>query len=70
MHFANRVNTWRVARLYSVHGTVQWNSPVSETVWNRTRTYTPFCLEWPILGPPRILTFPPGTLRIVSYPRW
>jgi hypothetical protein len=25
------------------------------------RTYTPFCLEWPILWPPRILSFPPGT---------
>jgi len=26
-----------------------------------TCSYKHFCLEWPILWPPRILTFPPGT---------
>jgi hypothetical protein len=59
MHFATRVRTWRVARLYSVQCNVQWNSSISETVRNRTCTYTLFCLEWPILWLPRILTFPP-----------
>jgi hypothetical protein len=32
MHFASRVRTWRVARLYNV----QCNSSISETVRNRT----------------------------------
>jgi hypothetical protein len=50
-----------------IQTTVQWNSCISETVRNRTRTYTHFCFEWPILWPPRILTFPPGTLCILWY---
>jgi hypothetical protein len=68
MHFATRVRTWRVARLYSVQCTVQWNSSISETVQNRTHVYIYlFSLEWPLLWPPRILTFPPGTLCIICY---
>jgi hypothetical protein len=43
---------------------VKWKSAVSETVRNRTHVHVQFCLEWPILWPPRILTFPPGTLCI------
>ena len=42
--------------------TIRSNGSISETV--RLRTHVPikfFCLEWPILWPPRILTFPPGT---------
>jgi hypothetical protein len=39
MHFATRVRTWRVARLYSAQCTVQWNSSISETVRNRTRVH-------------------------------
>jgi hypothetical protein len=41
---------------------VQWNSSISETVRYSThvRIYTLFCLERPILWPPRILTFPSG----------
>jgi hypothetical protein len=31
-----------------------------------TCTYTLFCLEWPILWPPRILIFPPGTSCIYT----
>jgi hypothetical protein len=65
MHFATRVRTWRVARLYSV----QWNSSIWETVRNRTNVhidYIFFCLEWPILWPPRILAFPLGTSCIGS----
>jgi hypothetical protein len=65
MHFATRVRTWRVARLYNVQCTVQWNSSVSETVWNRTHVHIRyFCLEWSILWPPRMLTFPSRTLCI------
>jgi hypothetical protein len=34
MHFATRVRTWRVARLYSVQCTVQWNICISvQLVW-------------------------------------
>jgi hypothetical protein len=40
MHFAARVRTWRVARLYSV----QWNSSLSETVRNRTHVHIQFSL--------------------------
>jgi hypothetical protein len=36
MHFASCMRTWRVAPLYSVRCTVQWNSSISETVQNRT----------------------------------
>jgi hypothetical protein len=40
---------------------VQWNNSISETVRSRTHVdYTHFCLKWPILWPPRILTFLPG----------
>ena len=47
---------------------VQWNSSISETVRNRTHVHIHFfCLEWPILWSPRILTFPPGTHCICSY---
>ena len=46
--------------------TIQSNGSISETVRNRTHVYIKFflCLEWPILWPPRILTFPPGTLCV------
>jgi hypothetical protein len=57
IHFATRVRTWRVARLYSVQRTVQWNSSFMETIRNRTHVHMQFYLEWPILWPPRILTF-------------
>jgi hypothetical protein len=72
-HFATRVRMWRVACLYSVQCSVQWNSSISETVRNKTRAHSIyFCLEWPILWPPRILTFPPGTLCIYMgiRPEW
>jgi hypothetical protein len=45
---------------------VQWYSCISETIQNRTRAYALFCLERPMLWPPRILTFSPGTLCIVG----
>jgi hypothetical protein len=38
-NFASRVRTGRVARLYSVHCTVQWNSSISETFMNRTHVH-------------------------------
>jgi hypothetical protein len=41
---------------------VQWNSSISETARNRHMYIYGFFLEWPIQWPPRILTFPPGTL--------
>jgi hypothetical protein len=69
MHFANRVRTCRFARLHSVQCTVQWNSSISETVQNRTHVHIHiFCLEWPILWPLWIFTFPPGT-RCIRF-RW
>ena len=41
---------------------IQSNVSISETVRNRTRVHIKFfCLGWPVLWPPRILTFPPGT---------
>jgi hypothetical protein len=50
---------------------LQWNSSISETVWNRTHMYTyiytTFCLEWPLLWPPTISTFHPGTSCIYNY---
>jgi hypothetical protein len=59
MHFATRVRTWRVARLYSVQCAVQWNSSISETVRNRTHEHIHFSAEndrcydlaeyWPLL---------------------
>jgi hypothetical protein len=42
MHFATRVRTWRVARLYSVQCTVLWNSSISETVRNRAHVHIHF----------------------------
>jgi hypothetical protein len=47
MHFATRVRTWRVARLYSVQCTAHRSSSISETVRNTTHvhTYTHSCLE-------------------------
>jgi hypothetical protein len=39
MHFATRVRTWRVARLYSVQCTVQRNCSIPETVRNRTHAH-------------------------------
>jgi hypothetical protein len=68
VHFAAHVRTWRVARLYSVQCTVQWNSSVSETFQNGTHVRIQFCLEWPILWPPRILIFLPGTLCVTCIP--
>jgi hypothetical protein len=44
--------------------TIQSNGSISETVRNRTHVHKSFGLEWPILWPPRILTFLPGTLCI------
>jgi hypothetical protein len=70
MHFASRLSTWRVAHLYIVQCTVQWNSSISETVQNRTHINTFLCLEWPILWPPRPLTFPPGTFCIYILNDW
>jgi hypothetical protein len=76
MHFSTRVRTWRVARLYS--------ELYSEIALSRkpfgighTYIYT-FCLEWPILWPPRILTFPSGRTDelegsgrgLIEVPRW
>jgi hypothetical protein len=41
-----------------IQTTGQWNSSISETVRSRTHVYINFLrLEWPILWPPRILTF-------------
>jgi hypothetical protein len=60
MHFATRVRTWRVARLYSVL--------YIELALSRKRleydtcTYIFFWLERPILWLPRTLIFLPGTL--------
>jgi hypothetical protein len=45
MHFASRVRTWRVARLYSVQCIVQWNSCISGTVRNRTHVHIQFLLR-------------------------
>jgi hypothetical protein len=42
MHFATRVRTWRVARLYSVQCTVQLNSSISETGRNRIHVHIYF----------------------------
>jgi hypothetical protein len=61
MHFATRVRTWRVARLYIVQCTVQW---ISETIRNRTHVHTVLYIEWPTLWPSRILPFPPGRFCI------
>jgi hypothetical protein len=47
------------------------NGSISETVRNRTHVHIKFfCLEWPILWPPRILSFPPGTPCIQLLLRW
>jgi hypothetical protein len=62
MHIATRVRTWHVARLSAswCSCAVKWlclgNHPEKDKC-----TYTLVCLEWPILRPPRILTFPPET---------
>jgi hypothetical protein len=45
MHFASRVRTWRVDRLYWVLCTLQWNSSSSETVRNRTHLHIQFLLR-------------------------
>jgi hypothetical protein len=67
MHFATRVRTWRVARLYSV----QWNSSISKTVRNKTHVHIHlFCFEWPTLWPPKILTYPPGIYTYSLRDRW
>jgi hypothetical protein len=42
MHFATRVRTWRVACLYSVQCTVQWNCSISETVRNKIHVHIKF----------------------------
>jgi hypothetical protein len=70
MHFATRVRTWRVARLYSVqctvYCTVKYLIALSRKPFGieHMYIYTFFCLEWPILWPPRILTFPSPSFPI------
>jgi hypothetical protein len=44
-----------------IQTTEHGNSSVSEIIGHNIQI---FCLEWPILWPPRILFFPPGTLCI------
>jgi hypothetical protein len=66
MHVATGVRTWRVARLCSVQCTVQQHSCISETVRKRTHIQM-FCLEWPILWPPSILTFPTRTICMEEF---
>jgi hypothetical protein len=58
MHFVTRVRTWPVAPLYSEIALSRKPFEIGHIY-----TYT-FCLKWPILWPPRILTFPPGTFCI------
>jgi hypothetical protein len=59
-HAPDSVAVWHEGRTVSigcpVQTTVRSDSSNSETFWNRTRTYTLFCLECLILCPPRILT--------------
>jgi hypothetical protein len=62
IHFATRVWTWRVARLYSVQCTALSRKPFG---MGHMYIYTSFCVEWQILWPPRILIFPPWTLCIL-----
>jgi hypothetical protein len=45
MNFANRVRTWRVAPLYSLQCTVQWNIYISENVRNSTMYIHTFLLR-------------------------
>jgi hypothetical protein len=63
IHFAIRVRTRRVARLYSVlHSEIA----LSRKPFRIGHTHTLFCcLEWPIWWPLRILTFTPGTLCVL-----
>jgi hypothetical protein len=42
MHFATRVRTWRVARVYSVQYTLQWYDSISETFRKRSHGYIHF----------------------------
>jgi hypothetical protein len=63
MHFATRVRIWRVARLYG-YSVLYSEIALSQKQEENTCTYTVFCLEWPILRPPGILTFPTGMLYI------
>jgi hypothetical protein len=64
MHFAIRVRAWRVARLYSV---LYNEIALSQKPFGIGHMYIyTFCLEWPILWPPRILTLPLWTLCMAS----
>jgi hypothetical protein len=51
-----------------IHTTVQWNSSISGIVRNTTHVDIKSCLEWPILWPPRILTFPPDWVFVPKTP--
>jgi hypothetical protein len=66
MHFATRVKTWRVARLYSVQCTVQWNSSISETVPNRTHVHIHFLLRMTDTMTSQNIDLSSGTLCILE----
>jgi hypothetical protein len=58
MHFATRVRTWRIARLYS-------ETALSRKPFGIGHIYIyTFSLEWPTLWHPRIMTLPPGIAYI------
>jgi hypothetical protein len=56
MDFRSRGRTWRVARLYSEIALSRKPLGIGQIY-----LYNLFWLEWPILWPPRLMTFPPGT---------
>jgi hypothetical protein len=57
VRFATRVRTWR-SFMRAITSISLSRKPFGI---GHICIYTYFCLEWPILWPPRILTFPPGT---------
>jgi hypothetical protein len=63
MHLATPVRTQHVAGVYS-------EIALSRKPFGIGHMYIyTFCLEWPILWPLRILTFPPETLCVIEYNR-